>query len=109
MGSTLLVVAICAGTALMAIGRDHHAVEIDQLISFLRRQCDIEFGFLDVTQVDEDSPERATFAFLEVEGFVDLVAIDLSHFGQDASDRAALELVDRWHSAGAGRGAPQVG
>src|SRR5581483_5466940 len=41
---------------------DVHAFEADHLVAALRSQGDVEIRFLDIAEVDEDSPERAALA-----------------------------------------------
>ena len=58
----------------------------------LRGQGGVEINFLDVTQVDQDSPERAAFALLECQRFNHLIARDFAQFGEHAADAATFEF-----------------
>ncbi len=71
MGSTLLVVASCAGTAAMAAGSILIAFKVDDLKSLLGGQSDVEVAFLDGGHVDEDSAELdAGFVFWKLRASV---------------------------------------
>ena len=62
------------------------------MLALLGGQADVELGFLDVSKVHQDSTDRAAFALLEFERFGHLLARDLAHFLEHASERPAFEF-----------------
>ena len=78
---------------------DVDRVEVDVLIPALRRQRGVEVRVLDVAEVDKDSPQRPALALLEGQRLDNLIARDLSHLGQHATDGTSLKLIDGRHPA----------
>src|SRR5205085_2760634 len=69
-------------------------LEVDQLITALRGQGEVEVLLLDIAKVDQDSAQGTALALLEIEGLDHLLAGDLAHLGEHAADGPALELGD---------------
>ena len=71
--------------------------EIDGLHAHLRRQGQMQVFLGDVTQLDQDLPDRTSVFPLDIQGFGDLSAVDPPHLDEDAAELSPFELLDRWY------------